>query len=115
MIKENNTTEEKASIFITGFHGYNNYKWFVREWLKMYSGTEPSFFSHKRVQTGIAFTMFSLGWIGVLVYLFIQEYTTILEFVEWAIPPLLICGYTLNKTEAAKSLKRDETKNEEQK
>lgn len=99
----------------TYFFGWENIKWFCREWLKMYSGTQDSFFSHKRVQTGLAFSAFLMGWGRVLWYLLSQEHTTILEFVEWAIPLLLICGYTLNATEKAKSLKNEETKKEEMK
>jgi len=97
------------------FFGWTNFKYYFKEYIKMYSGTENSFFSHKRVQTGLAFSAFMMGWARVLWYLLSQEHTTILEFVEWAIPLLIICGYTLNKTEQAKSLKVEDTKHEEKK
>lgn len=90
------------------FFGWENFKWFCREWMKMYSGNQHSFFSHKRVQTGTAFSLFIVGWGRVLVYLLSQPHTTILEFVEWSVPLLLICGYTLNKTEEAKTKKIQE-------
>lgn len=91
------------------FFGWENIKHFLREWNKMYSASEKSFYSHKRVQTGVAFLTFIVGWISVLIHLLLNPETTILEFVEWAVPLLAIAGFVLNKTEAAKTIQSKET------
>ena len=37
------------NLILNGFFGWENFKWFVREWAKTFSG-EPSFFTSKRVE-----------------------------------------------------------------
>jgi hypothetical protein len=44
----------KRNIFIRGFFGWENIKWFIREIGKLYSPT-PSYFSKKRFESSIAF------------------------------------------------------------
>ncbi len=87
---------------------YSRIFWFCYEWLKMYSGLEPSFFSHKRVQAGIAFSVFTYGWLKVLAYLLAQANVPMSEYVMWAMPPLVVAGYTLQKIEEAKSKKNED-------
>jgi hypothetical protein len=47
------------------FFGWENFKWLVRELIKMYSA-EKSFFSKKRIESGIAFV---IGQWGMIFYL----------------------------------------------
>jgi hypothetical protein len=47
------------------FLGWTNIKWFFREIMKMYSG-EPSYFSKKRIESGIAFIIAQWGMIFFL-------------------------------------------------
>lgn len=78
--------------------GWTNIRWGIKEIIKMYS-SESSFFSYKRFQTGVAFFVFIQGCIYA-----IKNYVTDINgFVLWCVPILLVCGYTLNKTEQAKS------------
>ncbi len=75
------------------FIGITNIKFIIRELIKMVSSQE-SFFSLKRFQIATAFIVFIYG---SLLYLHIHiRQMTAADFVMWATPLLLICGYTLN-------------------
>lgn len=89
--------------FIDGFFGWENLKWLLRELLKVGS-TQPSFFSKKRIESGIAFFILQFGMIEILVYLLARE-TPMSEFLIWAGVEAFICGYALNKIEDAKAAK----------
>jgi hypothetical protein len=95
----------KFEIFKTGFFGWNNIKWGIKELIKMYSN-HSSFFSYKRFQTGFAFFWFIQGAIYVL-YNYVK---TVEQFAIWCVPVLLVCGYTLNQTQKEKTelLNREE-------
>lgn len=82
---------------INGFFGWNNFKWVVKELIKMYSNI-PSFFSYKRFQTGVAFLTFQIG----ARYALYNHVHSISDFLLWASAELLICGYTLNQTQKEK-------------
>jgi len=76
---------------------WNNFKWAVKELIKMYSN-QPSFFSYKRFQTGVAFFIFTQGAMYAL-----KEYVNdISGFLLWCTPVLLVCGYTLNTIQKEK-------------
>ena len=79
------------------FFGWENIKWLIRELVKMYS-KEESFFSYKRFQMGVAFFIYTQGSLWALSNLV----HTIGDFELWAIPNLLIAGYTLNKVQQEK-------------
>lgn len=81
----------------TYFFGWKNIKWGLKELIKMYSN-EPSFFSYKRFQTGVAFFMFTQG----AMYVLTNHIDDVTEFLEWCIPVLLVCGYTLNQIQKEK-------------
>lgn len=88
------------------FFGWTNWKWFIRELVKMYSG-EPSYFSYKRFQTGVAFFIFTQG----AMYSLKNYVKSTDDFVLWCVPVLLVCGYTLNKTQEEKKINiKDENK-----
>lgn len=89
--------------FIDGFFGWENLKWLLRELLKVGS-TQPSFFSKKRIESGIAFFILQIGMIEILSYL-LQRETPMSEFLIWAGVEAFICGYALNKIEDAKAAK----------
>lgn len=90
-----------TKYFIHGFFGWENFKWLCRELLKVGSN-EPSFFSKKRIHEGIAFFVLQFGMLEALAYLIEKPVMPMSEFAIWAGVELLICGYTLNKIEAAK-------------
>ena len=90
--------KDKESIFKTGFFGWNNFKWVIKELIKMLSNKD-SLFSYKRFQTTIAFFMFVQGAMYVL-YKYVD---TVEKFIIWASPVLLIGGYTLVQTQKEKT------------
>lgn len=85
------------------FFGWENFKWLVRELVKMYSN-EQSYFSYKRFQMGVAFFIYTQGSMWALSNLV----NSIGDFLLWATPNLLIAGYTLNKVQQEK---KEENKN----
>lgn len=87
----------KESILITGFFGWNNFKFIFKEFIKMLSN-KPSLFSYKRFQTTAAFFIFIQG----AGYTLINYVDSVEKFVIWATPVLLVCGYTLNQTQKEK-------------
>jgi hypothetical protein len=95
--------------FVNGFFGWENLKWIIRELLKVGSN-QPSFFSKKRIESGIAFFVLQFGLLQSLGYLLTRPSTPMSEFAIWAGIECLICGYTLNKIEEAKKhLPKDNT------
>lgn len=72
-------------------------KWFIIEFIKMYSN-EKSFFSYKRFQVGTAYFIFTQGAIYTL-----KNYVhTVNDFIIWSTPLLLVAGFTLNKIQKEK-------------
>lgn len=88
-----------ANLFINGFFGWNNMKWFMREILKIYSD-EPSFFSKKRIESGVAFI--TAQW-GMIWWLILNVHKIELgSIVGWASVEFAICGYVINKIQQEK-------------
>lgn len=86
----------------TYFFGWENFKWICRELYKIYSTTERSFFSKKRIESGIAFIVLQYGmihWLAINVNKMPAEQLWI-----WATIECAIIGYTLNKIEAEKTI-----------
>jgi len=81
------------------FIGWSNIKWGIKELIKMYSAGD-SFFSKKRIESGIAFIAFQHGAIWYL-HKKIEPMETS-DFLMWASSELLICGYTINMIEKSK-------------
>lgn len=87
------------------FTWFKNIKWFFGELLKLYSD-KPSYFSKKRVESGIAFIIAQTGMIS---YLWIKIDTMdIYDFVMWAGVEFLIAGYTINQIQKEKKLVKQE-------
>lgn len=87
------------------FTWFKNIKWFFGELLKLYSD-KPSYFSKKRVESGIAFIIAQTGMIS---YLWIKMNTMdIYDFVMWAGVEFLIAGYTINQIQKEKKLVKQE-------
>ena len=84
------------------FFGWTNIKWGIKELIKMYS-SEPSYFSYKRFQTGVAFFMFTQG----AMYTLKANVNNVNDFLLWCVPVLLVCGYTLNKITQNEAPKTD--------
>ena len=78
-------------------------KWLFTELLAMYSG-KSSYFSKKRVESGIAFIIAQWG----MIFFLLQKYSTLSmgEFILWAAAEFAVSGYIINKIQQEK---KDET------
>lgn len=74
-------------------------KWFFSEIVAMYS-TKTSYFSKKRVESGIAFIIAQ----GGMILFFLEKYQTLSmgEVILWATTEFAVSGYILNKIQTQK-------------
>lgn len=74
-------------------------KWLIRELLNIYS-SKPSFFSKKRIESGIAFMVSQFG----MVYFLITHVDTLTmgEFLLWATTEFAVSGYMINEIQKEK-------------
>lgn len=81
------------------FFGWGNIKWFIKEMLNIYS-SKPSYFSKKRIESGIAFLIAQWG----MVYFLIGHYDEISmgEMLLWASAEFAVSGYIINKIQSEK-------------
>ena len=86
------------------FFGWENIKWFCKEIMNIYSG-QKSYFSKKRVESGIAFIIAQWG----MVFFLVQKYQglTMGEFILWAGAEFAVSGYIINKIQKEKSSSTD--------
>jgi len=103
MKKENNKevpTPVKTSLIKDGFFGWNNFKFVLKEIVNIYSNKD-SYFSKKRIESGIAFIIMQFG----MVMYFMKKYDgmDVYDLVIWASVEGIICGYTINKIQKEKS------------
>ena len=86
------------------FFGWENIKWFIREIRNLYSG-EDSFFSKKRIESGIAFIVGQWGMIYFLTKNI--ESLSASDIVLWAGVEFAMAGYMVN---AIQKEKKDKSK-----
>lgn len=81
-----------------GFFG--KIKWFFTELMKIYS-TEPSYFSKKRVESGIGFVIAEWG----MIYFILQKIDnmTVTDFAIWASIQFVVAGYMVNQIQKEKA------------
>jgi|TARA_B110000503_G_scaffold2349_2_gene3129 hypothetical protein len=81
------------------FFGWSNIKWLIKELIKQYSD-DKSYFSKKRVESGIAFV---IGQFGMVYFLMINiEKLTSSDITLWAGVEFAIAGYMLNHIQKEK-------------
>ena len=81
------------------FFGWSNIKWLIKELIKQYSN-DKSYFSKKRVESGIAFV---IGQFGMVYFLMINiEKLTSSDITLWAGVEFAIAGYMLNHIQKEK-------------
>lgn len=82
------------------YFGWTNIKWFITEIGNMYSG-KPSYFSKKRVESGIAFVVGQWG----MVYFMLNNHAalTASDVVLWSGVEFAIAGYIVNQIQREKS------------
>ena len=83
------------------FFGWFNIKFLIKELIKLYSN-EPSYFSKKRVESGIAFIVGQWGMIYFLVKN-IDKLTTS-DIALWAGVEFAIAGYIINQIQKEKKV-----------
>ena len=83
------------------FFGWSNIKFLIKELVKLYSN-EPSYFSKKRVESGIAFIVGQWGMIYFLVQN-IDKLTTS-DIALWAGVEFAIAGYIINQIQKEKKV-----------
>ena len=82
----------------------SNVRWFITEIMKMYSA-EKSFFSKKRVESGIAFLIAQLGMVFFLVKKI--DAMDVYELSIWAGMEFLIAGYTVTQIQKEKKVVKE--------
>jgi len=77
-------------------------KWFMKELGKIYS-TEDSYFSKKRIESGLAFT---IGQFGMIYFLMEKvDIMTTQDMLMWAGSEFIMAGYTMNHIQKEKKSK----------
>ena len=90
------------------FFGWTNLKWLVKELVNMYSG-KPSYFSKKRIESGIAFIVAQWG----MIYFLLEKHQnlTMTDLVMWAGVEFAVSGYIIHQIQKEKKV--EETSSEE--
>jgi len=86
------------------FFGWSNIKFLVKELIKLYSN-EPSYFSKKRIESGIAFLVGQWGMIYFLVKN-IDKLTTS-DIALWAGVEFAIAGYIISQIQKEKKTEEE--------
>ena len=81
------------------FFGWSNIKWFISEFGKMYS-SKSSYFSKKRIESGIAFAIAQWGMITFLIVNVSK--LTASDIAIWSGVEFAICGYMINHIQKEK-------------
>jgi hypothetical protein len=91
------------------FFGWTNIKWFITEIGKQY-GNSDSFFSKKRIESGIAF---GVGQIGMIFFL-AKKYETfgMSDVIMWASLEFAIAGYIVSQIQKEKKEESNNDSNE---
>lgn len=83
------------------FFGWSNIRWFLLEIGKLYSA-EKSYFSKKRIESGLAFL---IGQWGMIFYM-VEKHSilTMSEVLFWAATEFAIAGYMINQIQKEKEI-----------
>jgi len=81
------------------FFGWENIKWLIREITNMYSSKE-SFFSKKRIESGIAFIIAQWG----MIFFLLEKHKTLLmsDFAIWVSIEFFVAGYMVYQIQSEK-------------
>lgn len=82
------------------FFGWSNWKKLFTELVNIYS-TKKSFFSKKRIESGLAFIIAQWG----MIFFLLEKHSTLSmgEFLLWAAAEFAVSGYIINKIQKEKS------------
>ena len=81
------------------FFGWSNIKWGITELINIYS-SKDSYFSKKRIESGIAFIVAQWG----MIFFLLEKHSTLTmgEFLLWAAAEFAVSGYIINKIQSEK-------------
>jgi hypothetical protein len=92
------------------YFGWQNIKWFITEIMNIYS-SKTSYFSKKRIESGIAFLI--AQW-GMIYFLYSHhDKLTMGEFLLWAAAEFAVSGYMINQIQKEKERKESFEQNSE--
>jgi hypothetical protein len=83
----------------TYFFGWTNIKWFLKELLAIGSG-KSSYFSKKRIESGISFTIAQAGMILFLIKN--VDKMDVYDICLWAATEFAVAGYMISHIEKSK-------------
>jgi hypothetical protein len=91
------------------FFGWTNIKWFITELVNLYTG-KPSYFSKKRIESGIAFVIGQWG----MIYFVLENLPkmTTSDMVLWAGVEFAVSGYMVNQIQKEKKVIKEEDEEE---
>jgi ascorbate-specific PTS system EIIC-type component UlaA len=92
------------------FFGWNNIKWVIKEAVNIYS-SKKSFFSKKRIESGIAFVIAQWGMIFFLLENINKMSTS--DLFIWAGIEFTVSGYIINQIQKEKKQEESEKENPE--
>ena len=89
------------------FFGWDNFKWLIKEFLKMYSN-QPSFFSKKRFESGVSFFVAQFG----MIFFLLENHNTMTtsDLAIWSGIEFAVSGYILNQIQKEKKDDHDDVK-----
>jgi hypothetical protein len=81
------------------FFGWENIKWFLKELLNMYS-SNTSFFSKKRIESGVAFLIAQWG----MIFFILKKYSVLSmsDFIMWVAVEMAVSGYMIHQIQKEK-------------
>ena len=87
------------------FFGWTNIKWLITELINMYSG-KPSYFSKKRIESGVAFAVAQWG----MIFFLLEKHSdlTMTDLVMWAGVEFAISGYMIHQIQKEKKSENSE-------
>lgn len=100
MVKTKRISEEiKKTPNKKYFFGWSNIKWLIIQIINIYSN-KPSYFSKKRIESGIAFIIAQWG----MIFFILEKHSTLTmgEFLLWAATEFAVSGYIVNKIQKEK-------------
>ena len=83
------------------FFGWSNLKWLVKEIMNLYSD-KTSYFSKKRVESGVSFFIAQAGMITYFIYH--NHKMDMYTLLMWAGAEFLIAGYSINQIQKEKQI-----------
>ena len=106
-MKQSKETSVKKNLFSLAF---SKVKWLITEIVAIYSG-KPSYFSKKRIESGIAFVIAQWG----MIYFLLEHINKLSmgEFLLWAAAEFAVSGYIINQIQKEKKSESTDTSNEE--